>query len=234
METLTLDQVHHELTSLSREKDVLNQGFELGTSWWRDELRRAGMEVLPPLGGDSTSIYLDRRTLFALASEVIDGSRDPRDFTFHVLLWGSGTTRRNNRGRIDSLIAPTTSPALLDALQAAQTSPSTAFDAFRSRGRNTFAYLGPAYFTKLMYFAGQGRPTHPALIVDRRVLATLAGTEPGSGLSTAANYPRETYLRACSALEAIAASARDSGHPELTGCTADLVERWAFGRAALN
>ncbi|WP_433876231.1 hypothetical protein [Sinomonas atrocyanea] len=231
---LALDQIHRSLMKFSREKHVLNQGFELDAAWWRRELGQAGLDVQPPLGGSTTTIYLDRQALFAQASEVFDGTRGPRDFALHVLLWGSGTTRRNNRRRIDSLTASTASEVLSEAFEAASRNPSVAFDAFRSRGRNTFPYLGPAYFTKLMYFAGEGDPDHPSLIVDRRVLMTLSQTELGAGLSAGANYRCETYLRACSVMEELAASARRSGESALSECTPDLVERWAFEQAGLS
>lgn len=225
---LTLDQIHQSLRGLSRQKDVLHQGFDLATSWWRHEIEKAGLEVRGPLGDSNETIHLDRNILFGLAAEVSHHERDPRDFALHVLLWGSGSTRRNNRGRITSLAEPGGEAILREALEAARANSDDAFDAFRSRGRNTFAHLGPAYFTKLMYFAGEGEPKHASLIVDRRVLTALVRTRIGEGLTTAANYGRDTYQRACAVMEEVASSARDSGDDRLQDCTADLVERWAF------
>jgi hypothetical protein len=87
---LTLEQIHESMRDISRDRDVLNQGFDLATPWWRRELEKFGFEVQPPLGGGQESVRIDRRTLFGLASEVFNDERDPRDFAFHVLLWGSG------------------------------------------------------------------------------------------------------------------------------------------------
>jgi hypothetical protein len=79
-----------------------------------------------------------------------------------------------------------------------------------------------------MYFAGEGEPKHASLIVDRRVLTALARTQIGEGLTSAANYGRDTYLRACGVMQEIASSARDTGDAKLEDCSADMVERWAF------
>jgi hypothetical protein len=92
---------------------------------------------------------------------------------------------------------------------------------------NAFKYLGPAFFTKVLYFAGAGNPDHPCLIVDERVLATLnAPTEPGDDrFNYKYGYPSSTYEAAVNLMQEWAKAAADDLGREVA---ADEVERWAF------
>ncbi|ABK02373.1 hypothetical protein Arth_0976 [Arthrobacter sp. FB24] len=232
--SLPMDQILNELRSYDRSEHILNHGFDLGTAWWKIELRKAAWTPSGPLAEPTESVRIDRRRLFGMASEIHTGDIDPVDFTLSVVLWGSGSSRRNNRARIQSIVDVEGRVALRQALELASTDAEASFAAFRTNGRNAFAYLGPAFFTKLMYFAGAGSKSHDAYIVDHRVLQTLSRTPAGAGLRAIHNYGPNTYRRACSALEVIASAARVSGCPELADCTGDLVERWAFDVAGAS
>jgi hypothetical protein len=223
-----VDRIINELRSYNRLEHILNHGFNLGTAWWKAELRHAAWTPSGPLADPIDTVRIDRQRLFGMASEIRSGDIDPVDFALSVILWGSGSSRRNNRARIHSIVDFQGRLALGQALELASTDADASFAAFRTNGRNTFAYLGPAFFTKLMHFAGAGNRAHGAYIVDFRVLRTLSQTSAGAGLQAIHNYGPSTYRQACSALEAIASVARESGYPELVDSTGDLVERWAF------
>lgn len=223
-----MDRILNELCSYNRSEHILNHGFNLRTVWWKIELGKVAWTASGPLAEPTESVRIDRQRLFGMASEIHTGDIDPVDFTMSVILWGSGNSRRNNRARIQSIVAVEGRVALARALELASTDAEASFAVFQSNGRNAFAYLGPAFFTKLMYFAGAGSTSHDAYIVDHRVLQTLSRTAAGAGLRASHNYGPSTYRKACSALEAIASAARVSGYPELADCTGDLVERWAF------
>lgn len=224
-----VSQILEDLKSYSREAQVLGQRFTPKTQWWKDELAAAGWDSQGKLAADApASVEVSRSDLFSVAAGVHDGVVRPEDFAFNVLLWGSGESRRNNRARIRSIVESGGGECLKSALELSRSDAEASFNAFKPRGRNRFKYLGPAFFTKLMYFYGAGSLEHKPLIVDLRVLRTLSRTEAGNGLYVGHNYGVKTYKKALAALEQLADVARNSGGPELSECTPDLVERWAF------
>ena len=227
---LRQDEILDDLEKLDRTRDVLGQKVTLQTHWWTTQLGRLAWDARGELGSGQAEIELSRADLFQMGEQIRGGELDARDFVAHVLLWGSGSSRRNNRARLDGLFDPAAQGDLQAALLTRDREKD--FAAFRPSGRNRFKYLGPAFFSKLMYFSGVGAEEGAALIVDSRVLKALAVTEHGTSLPVQHNYGISTYLRACEALESIASLARASGRPALTGCTADMVERWAFGKGA--
>lgn len=227
-EVLTTDRVINELRGYNRTEHILNHGFDLATAWWKSELGKVDWAPSGPIAVPTERVRIDRQRLFQMASEVQTGDVDPVDFTLSVILWGSGSSRRNNRARIQSIVNVEGRLVLTKALDLATTDAEASFATFRPNRRNALAYVGPAFFTKLMYFVGAGNQSHNAYIVDHRVLRTLSRTAEGAGLRAIHNYGPSTYRQACAALEEIASTARVSGYPELANCTGDLVERWAF------
>lgn len=65
--------------------------------------------------------------------------------------------------RLDSVAAnPERAAAELGAAgRSAQTSPVAAYETLYPSGRTLLKYLGPAFFTKFLYFSGRGDATHP-------------------------------------------------------------------------
>ena len=69
--------------------------------------------------------------------------------------------------------------------------------------------LGPAFFTKFLYFAGKGRGTTPCLILDARVASSLyeAGwtdlphSARKNGYSFSYNWYTDTYVSYCELLQ---------------------------------
>jgi hypothetical protein len=227
-EVLTTERILNELRGYNRSEHILSHGFSLATPWWKGELEKASWTPSGPIAEPTDIVRIDRHRLFEIASEVQTGGLDPVDFALSVILWGSGSSRRNNRARIRSIVDSDGRSVLRNALDLATTDPEASFATFQPKRRNALAYVGPAFFTKIMYFAGAGNESHNAYIVDHRVLRTLSRTDAGTGLRAIHNYGPSTYRQARSALEEIAAAARLSEYPELANCTGDLVERWAF------
>lgn len=148
------------------------------------------------------------------------------EFAAKVLAWGSGMKNRNNRRRIRSLADPLNQKLLIEAIAASKRGDKKAFELFQANGRNTIPYLGPAFFTKIMYFAGGGAKDHPLLIVDQRVLRTLRNRGiTRDEISLVANYGPRTYQNSCDALRQIAQVAQRILNVEFSG---DMAELWAF------
>lgn len=226
---MSVKEIHQQLAGLSRELDVLGQSFTLSTTWWRREFGESGWT---PRGlfAESSPVTVSRQTLFALAPHEDSNDDQILSFAFHVLFWGSGSSRRNNRQRIAAILEPEGREILRSFAVAGKDDPRTLFRLFRPERRNLISYLGPAFFTKLMYFGGNSLE-HPSLIVDNRVLKSLHRTEIGRHLPVIHNYGLNTYLEACKVMHEIAEAARQSEEPRLKGCTADVVEYWAFKNA---
>lgn len=206
----------------------MDHGFDIDLQWWQSELDTAGFQSKTKLaqGGPENSLVL-RRDLFKMADEVRNESASVEDFAFMVLVWGSGPSRRNNRARIRTIIGAQPR-ALKAALDLSLEDRMASFKAFRNKGRNLFPFLGPSFFSKLMYFYGAGDPSHGAPIVDLRVLRALSRTEAGKGIYVGFNYGPQTYARACTIMEDISSAALTSKQAGLKDCSPDVVERWAF------
>jgi hypothetical protein len=229
-----VSEIFDQLKNYSRKPDILDHEFKLQTKWWKEELATAGWESHGKLAADGPSdVKISRSDLFAMATGVHNSEAHVEDFAFNVLLWGSGESRRNNRARIHSIVDKNAGAELMQALELSRSDAMASFNAFKPKRRNAFKFLGPAFFTKLMYFYGTGSPEHKPLIVDLRVLRSLSRTTAGKGIYVGHNYGVNTYAKAMAALENIADSARTTGDEELAACTPDLVERWAFDRGGV-
>jgi hypothetical protein len=99
--------------------------------------------------------------------------------------------------RLDSVAANPegAASALRTAVANAQASPVDAYETLYPSGRTLLKYLGPAFFTKFLYFAGRGVATHPCAILDRVVAANLRG-RGWDGLRSA-GWSAVTYEQYC-------------------------------------
>lgn len=220
-----------------RDSTVLNQGFTdeyLGLAWWDAALAARGAEPLAwqfdPLDRDGRRIT--RRSLFAMA----DMARDPvtvLPFIVHVLAWGSGSSRRYNNKRLDALTGGSAAGnlgLLAEAAEHASTGDArSAYALLVRRGGGRIRGLGPAFFTKFLYFAGKAESEVPCLILDARVAQRLhaAGwndlpsSRSGTGRSYSYNWYTDTYVSYCGLL---ARWAREHG----AGVQPDEFERALF------
>ncbi|MBM9505932.1 8-oxoguanine DNA glycosylase OGG fold protein [Actinacidiphila acididurans] len=156
------------------------------SGWWPGELDECPREGLWP--------RVDRRTVFGIAqrAESLEGRRH---LLVAALVWGSGTKARSvkRRGRIfERECVAKVDKKLGDALKTLhEKGSSAAYFGFNNNDHQRIAYLGPAFFTKVLYFAGHDSRTDlRPLILDSVVSRTLRqakavdGTWPGYGWTT--------------------------------------------------
>lgn len=212
---------------------IYDHGFpesKLRIDWWNDQLATAApgrfKVSVDPTGSGATR--LTRGDLFTLASRLSPYTGRPevgmeqeeadpyRNFLWHVLIWGSGLSTRNNRKRIASFVDEDDRNGrvalLATAAAAARASgPDSARQAYAKlirKGGGEIPGFGPAFFTKFLYFVGQGSPSHHSLILDARVASslfeagwtTLPRQRSRGGWSYCSNWYTDTYASYCDLL----------------------------------
>lgn len=205
--------------------DVHAQSVPVNSAWWEARLDPRSLALHSPVwpGGE-----IRRSDLFALAENQEDEYWAER-LLWNTLAWGTGRRARNNGQRIKSVTGnPEARKILQDAALASRDEPDDAFECFKTgHGRNTFPYLGPAFFTKYMYFAGAGRPSHSSVIVDQYVLKTLHQETGSADFVARFNYGRRVYRSAIGVLSEWAAAASEQLDRKVE---LDEIEYWAFLR----
>ncbi|MFJ9039086.1 hypothetical protein ACIRF8_21130 [Streptomyces sp. NPDC102406] len=174
--------------------DVLGQAIPFDRSrwtpllpdsgWWPPELDNCPMVSARP--------RVDRNTVFAVArrSDTVEGRRH---LLTAALVWGTGTKAQSvaRRARIFQESTPQDIDARLETVLGVlrEKGAVEAYYAFNNDHRIKF--LGPAFFTKLLYFAGHVQPTGQwrPLILDSIVAKTIRAINPdekwrGSGWTT--------------------------------------------------
>lgn len=209
-----------------REERVVHQHVKIRTDWWNKTI----VEFELP-GGPIEAASLDRADIWALAAAA--GTRPESSFRllWHALAWGSGNKLRLNRKRLKNIAADTDAVggALLAAARLASKDAEAAYESLRPANRNLVGFLGPAFLTKYLYFAGGGNPHHPSLILDSRVATTLKRQCGWTSLSSAGGWPTTTYGRYCQLLQRWAEEASDELGRQVA---ADEIERWLFSPGA--
>lgn len=209
---------------------VIHQhSIQVNLTWWNALLARHGLAATVT-GKDRTGASaregraaISRGDLFHSA----EGAHLPETavpLLWQTLAWGSGNKVRLNAKRVAAVAAnPTTiAAALADAARAARTDPATAYAILNPNRKPVVPYLGPAFFTKFLYFAGCGEARHPCLILDSRVAAALNHAGWAS-LKTSGGWPPATYQRYCDLV---------GRWSEQVGARRDMIERWLFDTAA--
>lgn len=211
------------LRARSRSDYVLDHGptrEEVKPGWWAKQ----GIEIAFPSTIDGQA-RLTRRDLFAMADEAEAGDGEALlRFLWHTLAWGSADSRRNNLQRITNSKANVAT--LRSAFEAARTgNPHAAYGSLIRPGRAAIPRLGPAFFSKFLYFAS-AEASPRCLILDARVARSLfrrgwsmAPTYPTRTFSY--NWYTDTYAGYCDLLADWAQQAGD-------GVTADMLERALF------
>jgi hypothetical protein len=186
-------------------------GFDIDLDWWNTRIDLRGLPGGPISGTregiriSSGSARIERQDLFSLADEACSTPLGALSLLWHSLAWGSGIKRRQDNKRLESVAAnvESISSGLQDAAMRSREDCRAAFLLCCPRpNRNLVKYLGPAFVTKFLYFAGAGQPDHPCLILDNRVATTLHDQAGWDSLDTsgAGNWPSETYQRYCDLL----------------------------------
>ncbi|MEN1889262.1 hypothetical protein [Streptomyces mirabilis] len=144
------------------------------SGWWPGEL-----DACPIVAGRSR---VDRSTVFDISrrADTVEGRRH---LLTTALVWGSGTKARSVARH--ARIFTSSSVSDIDAHLAAalgvlrQEGAVRAYFAFNNDDRIKF--LGPAFFTKVLYFAGHDHPVGPwrPLILDSVVARALRAADAG-------------------------------------------------------
>lgn len=210
----------------TRSVRIYEHWIPVNPEWWNSQL------TVRDLPGGPLQVTLDagnragisRGALFELAS-MADSSDGVLQLLWHTLAWGGGKRARLMSKRLDSVAANPegAASALRSAAVTANTSPADAYEMLYPSGRTLLKYLGPAFFTKYLYFAGGGAVGYPCAILDR-VVATNLRSRGWDGLRSAGWSP-VTYEQYCKLL---ACWASDAGHRLGRPVAADEIERCLF------
>ncbi|MFC0431859.1 hypothetical protein [Kutzneria buriramensis] len=186
-----------------RATKVVNQKIDIRDQWWSAEINRLGLDGTPPASPSLTR------------AEVWSPDDDVFSLLWRALAWGSGPHLRNNKRRLDSIAAdPDGARKLLEAArEEARRDPEGAYQLLMPNGRAAIKYLGPAFFTKFLYFAGGGDPLHRCLILDERVATSVCDHCGATWFPIRGWYP-ETYAWYCDQL-AQEAKTRDRAADEI-------------------
>lgn len=121
---------------------------------------------------------IDRSDLFSLGSKV-ETPADALNFFVAVYSWGVGTYARGVSRGLRVLEDKDAGKKILSALGTLRESdfdPRVGYAALNSYDQEKIKYLGPAFFTKLLYFYSHGRMsrrTNTPLILDQYVARSL-------------------------------------------------------------
>lgn len=209
----------------TRASRVHEQWIGVNPRWWDDALMSRGLP-----GGPLRVTYdsngragISRAAIFELADAMTP--EEVLRLLFHSLAWGGGRRARLMSKRLDSISADhdRAVEALSAAAEAAKTSPARAYDTLYPSGRTLLKYLGPAFFTKFLYFAGGGAATHPCVILDR-VTAGELRARGWDGLRST-GWSVSTYVQYC---ELLSSWAQEAAERLGRLVAVDEVERWLF------
>ena len=212
------DRAIAELRSVTVEDYICNHAIDVGRSWWTETLSDYGFD--DTLSGET----IRRADIFAMADAAASEPDAALTLLWNALAWGSGTGRRgrrNNKGRIAAVAADRDGATglLQEAAQRSSDQPLDAYDLLYPRNKTAISYLGPAFFTKYLYFAGAGSAQHPSSILDENVAYALNKTCGWTTLPPK-NWYATTYERYVKLLAGWV--------NEHNFCRRDLIERWLF------
>lgn len=168
--------------------DVLNHQVTFDAAAWRE-----GWSQHPHLGPlptvfntDSPRGTLTRGQVFAAAGNL-DSSADILAFFATLAAWGTGINGLMRYRAMTPLTIPSNTNKLLDAVAGMPSDPVAAYRYFNNsdsgRGRRVPG-LGPAYFTKLLYFTHPPQPGEVTPLILDRFVANAMGWTIHSGWRT--------------------------------------------------
>lgn len=213
-----------------RRQRIHQQAIIVDLTYWNSLLDQFGLHGGPIEAlhdGVSTSngtCGIAREDIFQLGP-IKDADSALRVLWF-ALAWGSGKKVRLSHKRLSSIHDnPQCVDQLVAAASYATSSPQAAYEVLHRNGKSLIKYLGPAFFTKYLYFAGRGAASHPSLILDSRVASALRHRHGWKTLGTRGNWPSDTYARYCDLLQRWAAEESERIGREIA---ADEIERFLF------
>jgi hypothetical protein len=141
--------------------------------------------------------------------------RDPAELILLVMAWGFGrtTVRWPGQRRLLTQELPGSKAKVAEIIRRTrEDGASEGWSAFRTDQH--IHGLGPAFGTKLLYFAGYRYPSRPRpLVLDENVRRAL--NDPQTGLSETITYRHASYMRYLGLAEAWAADQTWGGSPEI-------------------
>lgn len=161
---------------------VRNQGFDYlprhWTSRWPDAL------PVPDVLLDGERKHISREDIFTLASA--SGTSDGEILNLYVAMgaWGTGTKAQRVARAMRPLHEQGAMAALGRSLEAARSGqPVEAYRRLNTTGEDRIKHLGPAFFTKWLYFSAYDSSGHRdgprPLILDSRVANALGWERQG-------------------------------------------------------
>ena len=223
-----------------RPSTVLDHGFgprKVGPEWWQRELAGHTLSQSVSTFDHDGEERLTRSDLFRLGATAVQPDADDDailTFLWHVLAWGTDGGQRGNRQRIAAFADPDGRERNLALLRAALEAaavgdPRAAYSTLIRPGRAAIRGLGPAFFTKVLYFASEGTSGTRCLILDARVAGNLyaAGwtSLPHRGNNFSYNWFTTTYGAYCELLQRWAGEATQKRN---TAIWPDEIERALF------
>lgn len=182
--------------------DVLTQGFAFRPSWWRRHVDPPWwpepVDRLPEAPERSGYQRISRQDVFDLAA---DSSSEGRGrLLVATYMWGTGSSAFLV-GRRVRVFTRTPLDVVGERLVAAadlmhSDGPVAAYESLLARQHNHIKFLGPAFFTKYLYFAaGQPTTVQPQpLILDKFVARSLNAHIDGWAIRDN-GWPGSTYSR---------------------------------------
>ncbi|MEV4680698.1 hypothetical protein [Streptomyces kurssanovii] len=146
-----------------------------GTGWWPAEL-----DDCPRVGRRP---HVDRRTVFGTARRA-NTSEGRRHLLVAALVWGSGTRAQSVARRARTFTESSTQDieSRLEAGLCLLREQGAVAAYFAFNNDQKIRQLGPAFFTKVLYFAGHEQHVGPwrPLILDSVVARALRAADPGT------------------------------------------------------
>jgi hypothetical protein len=204
-----------EIRSVTVGDYIDNHAIDVGRPWWTETLRDYGFD--DTLSGET----IRRADIFATADAAAGAPDAALTLLWNALAWGSGSGRRNNKARIAAVAAnrEAATGLLQEAAQRSRDKPLDAYDLLYPGNKTAISDLGPAFFTKYLYFAGAGSPQHPCSILDENVAYALNRTCGWTTLPLK-NWYATTYERYAQLVARWVDEHKFGRH--------DLIERWLF------
>lgn len=163
------------------DREIFRHSVPVNLTWWNDGLDRYDLSGGPLRGIDGAGrltstghAKISRQQIFDLAVGCDEDPVAAQRMLWHAVAWGSGLKPRLNHRRMQSVHdLPASGELLMEAARLATVDPVEAYALLYPGNRTAIGSLGPAFFTKYLYFAGRGAPQHPCLILDRVVSDSL-------------------------------------------------------------
>ncbi|UPK66453.1 hypothetical protein MYP14_25625 (plasmid) [Rhodococcus pyridinivorans] len=210
-----------------RSRAVHEQAIAVDLRWWNTALSESGAPGGPLQidNAQSGQVLLTRRQVFTAAADLSTSEAVWR-LLWLSMAWGTGSRRRLVHQRMRTVAADPHRyvEVLAKAADCSRTDPGTAYALLYPDNRTRIPFLGPAFFTKFLYFAGAGNPAHPSLILDSRV-ATALHRAGWTSLRSGGRWPADTYRRYTALL---ARWATEQSASTSRTITSDVLERWLF------